>query len=67
MENPVSYFSDLVDPRIDRTKSHLLDDIIFIAIVSVLCGVETWNEMEDFGKAKLSWLKTFLKFHEGIP
>jgi len=56
MESPVSYFSGLNDPRIDRTKAHLLDDIIFIAIASVLCGAETWNEMEDFGKAKLSWL-----------
>jgi predicted transposase YbfD/YdcC len=67
MESPVSYFSGLVDPRIDRTKAHLLGDIIFIAIASVLCGAETWNEMEDFGKAKFSWLKTFLKLPEGIP
>ena len=67
MESPISYFSDLADPRIERTKSHLLDDIIFIAIASVLCGAETWNDMEDFGKAKLTWLKTFLKLPEGIP
>jgi len=44
MESPVSYFSGLCDPRIDRTKAHLLDDIIFIAIAFVLCGTETWNE-----------------------
>ena len=53
MKSSISYFSDLIDPRIDRTKAHLLDDIIFIAIASVLCGAKTWNEMEDFGKAKL--------------
>jgi hypothetical protein len=67
MESPISYFSGLVDPRIDRTKAHLLDDIIFIAIASVFCGAETWNDMEDFGKAKFLWLKTFLKLPEGIP
>ena len=67
MESPISYFSGLADPRIDRTKAHLLDDIIFIAIASVLCGADTWDDMEDFGKAKLSWLKTFLKLPEGIP
>ena len=67
MESPISYFGDLPDPRIERTKAHLLDDIIFIAISSVLCGAETWNDMEDFGKAKLPWLKTFLKLPEGIP
>jgi len=67
MKSPISYFGDLPDPRIERTKAHLLDDIIFIAIASVLCGAETWNDMEDFGKAKLPWLKTFLKLPEGIP
>jgi predicted transposase YbfD/YdcC len=67
MESPISYFCALDDPRVDRTKAHLLDDIIFIAIASVLCGAETWNDMEDFGKAKFSWLKTFLKLPEGIP
>ena len=67
MESPISYFSGLRDPRKDRTKAHLLYDIIFIAIASVLCGAETWNDMEEFGKAKLSWLKTFLKLPSGIP
>jgi len=67
MESPISYFSDLVDPRVDRTKAHLLDDIIFIAIASVLCGAETWNDMETFGKSKEGWLREFLKLPEGIP
>ena len=67
MESPVSYFSGLHDPRIDRTKAHLLEDIIFIAISSVLCGAETWNDMEDFGKAKQEWLRTILELPSGIP
>jgi predicted transposase YbfD/YdcC len=67
MESPISYFNELSDPRVDRTKAHLLDDIIFIAIASVLCGANSWDDMEDFGKAKLPWLKTFLKLPEGIP
>jgi len=67
MENPIHYFSEMKDPRIDRTKVHLLEDIIVIAILSVLCGAETWDEMEEFGKAKESWLGTFLKLPGGIP
>ena len=67
MESPLSYFSVIKDPRIDRTKSHLLEDIIVIAVLSVLCGAETWNDMEDFGNSKESWLRTFLKLPEGIP
>jgi hypothetical protein len=41
MESPISYFTGLTDPRVDRTKVYLLDEIVFIAIVSVLCGAET--------------------------
>jgi predicted transposase YbfD/YdcC len=67
MESPLSYFSVIKDPRIDRTKAHLLEDIIVIAILSVLCGADTWNDMEGFGKAKEAWLRTFLKLPEGIP
>ena len=67
MESPLYYFSDLKDPRIDRTKDHLLEDIIVIAILSVICGAETWNDMEDFGNEKLNWLQTFLQLPEGIP
>ena len=67
MESPLHYFSGIKDPRIDRTKAHLLEDIIVIAILSVLCGAETWDEMEEFGKSKVSWLRTFLKLPGGIP
>jgi len=67
MESPIKYFAELTDPRVERTKEHLLQDILFIAIAAVLCGAEGWNEIEDYGKAKQSWLKTFLCLPGGIP
>ena len=36
--NFLSYFSEMKDPRIERTKRHLFDDIVFIAVASVLSG-----------------------------
>ncbi len=35
-----SMFEAIEDPRVDRTKRHQLLDIIIIAILGVLCGVE---------------------------
>ena len=67
MESPLSYFSSLTDPRVERTREHLLDDILFIAISSVICGADGWNDMEEFGKAKHEWLQTFLALPGGIP
>lgn len=67
MESPLSHFKNLPDPRIDRCKEHLLEDIIFIAISGVICGAEGWNEIAEFGEAKQDWLKTFLQLPNGIP
>lgn len=63
----IAHFSDLPDPRINRTKDHDLLDILLIAICTLLCGGETFNDMEDFGRAKQEWFKTFLGLRNGIP
>jgi predicted transposase YbfD/YdcC len=61
------YLSIITDPRVDRTKDHLLHDILLIAILAMLCGAETFVDFQDFGKAKETWLRTFLKLPHGIP
>jgi len=38
-----------------------------IALCAILCGAEGFNDMEDFGKAKRDWFKTFLGLRNGIP
>lgn len=67
MENPLQFFAGMQDPRVERTKDHLLIDIIFITIASVICGAESWYDVEAFGEAKHEWLKKFLKLPNGIP
>ena len=61
------HFSDIEDSRVDRTKQHLLLDIIVIAICAVICGADGWVAVEEFGKAKEKWLGTFLELANGIP
>jgi len=60
-------FADLVDPRIERTKRHTLLDVITIALCGVICGAESWVEVEDWGDAKREWLQTWLALPNGIP
>jgi predicted transposase YbfD/YdcC len=67
MQTPISYFTALTDPRVDRSKDHLMEDIIFITIAAVICGAETWNDIEHYGKSKESWLKQYLRLPNGIP
>lgn len=61
------HFGRVKDPRIDRSKDHNLIDIISIAICAVICGAEGWVDIENFGKSKIVWLKTFLELPNGIP
>jgi predicted transposase YbfD/YdcC len=61
------HFSKVTDPRLERTKDHKLTDIMAIAICAVICGAEGWTDIENFGKSKFSWLKTFLELPNGIP
>src|SRR5580765_8208859 len=63
----VTHLALVPDPRLDRRRDHDLVDILVIAVCTLLCGGETFNDMEDFGKAKHEWFKTFLSLREGIP
>lgn len=62
-----SFFSVLEDPRPDHTRRHKLIDIMTIAICGVICGADSWVELEQFGKSKEEWLKGFLELPNGIP
>jgi predicted transposase YbfD/YdcC len=61
------HFSEVEDPRIDRTKKHQLLDIIIIAICGAICGADGWVAVEEFGKAKIKWLSELLELPNGIP
>lgn len=63
----VIHFSRLEDPRLDRQKRHSLLDIIAITVCAVIAGADAWTDVEDFGKAKENWLRTFLELPNGIP
>ena len=67
MECPLKYFAELKDPRVERTREHVLEEVLLIAIAAVLSGAGGWNEIEGYGKAKAGWFKTFLKLPGGIP
>jgi predicted transposase YbfD/YdcC len=63
----VSLFARMPDPRGDRGVRHLLSDVMVIAVLAVLCGAEDFVGMEQFGRAKHRWLRTFLSLPHGIP
>ena len=63
----LNHFETLTDPRIERSKEHLLMDIVAIAILAVISGADGWGAIELYGKTKYEWLKGFLELPNGIP
>ncbi len=62
-----THFKCLKDPRIDRKKLHSLQDIISLVVIGIICGADSWDAIEEFGKAKKEFLSTFLTLQNGIP
>ena len=62
-----TYFDALPDPRVDRTKQHLLKDILVITILATIAGADGWEDIENYGLSKQQWLEEFLELPNGIP
>ena len=69
-------FRTLCDPRIERNKKHNLLDtayfvhstsIITLSILAVLCGADSYDEIELYGKENFAFLKQFLSLKNGVP
>lgn len=65
--NLITIIREIEDPRKERTRLHKLEDILVIAICALLCGAESFEDMEIFGEAKEEWFGTFLELPNGIP
>lgn len=55
------------DPRVNRTLRHPLESILFVAICGVLCGAESWIDLEAFGVSRKEWLSRHVDLPNGIP
>ena len=72
MNNPLNYFPELRDPRVERTREHLPEKILLMTIAAVLSRAGSWNEIEGCGKSKRLkskrlWFKGFLTLPGGTP
>jgi predicted transposase YbfD/YdcC len=63
----VTAFAAVPDPRVDRTKKHLLGDILVIALAATISGAESFPAVAAFGRAKKDWLTGYLRLPNGIP
>jgi predicted transposase YbfD/YdcC len=60
------FFRGLSDPRAANAR-HPMSDILTLAIMAVLCGSQSWQDVETWGWLNLQWLKTILELPHEIP
>lgn len=63
----IEHFADLPDPRAARGIRHNLTDIVTISILAVICGANTYTQIQQYALANESWLRSFLDLPFGIP
>jgi predicted transposase YbfD/YdcC len=63
----LTHFQALADPRLERSRLHDLLDIVAITICAVICGADSWVDVQKYGEAKQDWLAGFLRPPNGIP
>ena len=63
----LEFFEEVPEPRQKAKVLYPLPELLLCCLVGVLCGAEGWVEVEEYGEAKLDFLRRFLPFDHGIP
>ncbi|MFM7478969.1 MAG: transposase family protein, partial [Microcystis aeruginosa] len=61
------HFSAIEDKRVERSKRHLLIEIITIVLFAFIASAETWTFIELYGKCQYKRFKKVLKLPNCIP
>jgi predicted transposase YbfD/YdcC len=63
----VDEFAALTDPRAQRNQLYRVEEILLLSLCACICGAEGWQDVEDFGKLKLPYLRQYLEYANGTP
>jgi predicted transposase YbfD/YdcC len=63
----IEHFEDMPDPRQQGKVLYPLAEIVLTSLCAIICGAESYVDIEEFGNAKIDFLKQFLPFKNGTP
>jgi predicted transposase YbfD/YdcC len=61
------HFSELSDPRVERTKVYNLADLVILCICAVICGADDWISIARFAECKKEWWRQWGLFPDRTP
>lgn len=62
----VEVFEGLEDWRNAQQTRHRLSELLTVAVCAVLSGADDFEDISQWGRAKLDWLRGFLKLDYGV-
>jgi predicted transposase YbfD/YdcC len=65
--NFLDEFESIEDPRLDRNQLYSISEILLVTFLAVICGAEGWQDVENYGKAKINYLRNYLNYFNGVP
>lgn len=67
LELLIGELSNCTDYRDESTIKFPLVEVLFLVFCGIVSGCKKYEDIEDFGKMRLSWLRKYLAYQEGIP
>ncbi|MGI6652933.1 MAG: ISAs1 family transposase [Christensenellales bacterium] len=61
------YLRNVTDKRQAGKVLHKLEDILFIAVVATIANASCWEEVADFAKTRVNWLRQYIELPGGAP
>ena len=63
----LKFFGSLNDPRQTAKVTHVFSDILFLVVCASVAGLDSWEDIEDFGEIHFDWFKSKGLFKNGLP
>jgi len=65
--NFLDHFEKIEDPRLQRNQLYTVAEILLVTLLAVICGAEGWQDVENYGKSKIDYLRCYFPYENGIP
>ena len=65
--NFLDHFGAIEDPRLERNQLYTVAEILLVTLLAVICGAEGWQDVENYGKSKIKYLRCYFPYESGIP
>ncbi|MBK6889891.1 MAG: transposase family protein [Sphingobacteriales bacterium] len=63
----IKFFAEVKDFRINRKKLYSLPEILLISLCAVVSGAEDFEEIAEYGRQKLSFLRHLWNYPTAFP